>query len=583
MNSINVASKDINLVNQSLQKQYIMLKVVNREMQSVITIQGRYTSGTLNIDDTSNIKRTGSLNMYVDKDFLGDESNSQYQGYLQRNMLNIFAELATDKFIRIYIGIEDNDTFEVSWYLQGTYIATQNSIKFDATTRELSLSLSDRMIDLTGDRAGTLDAYGTIVKNSQSIREAMISILEVCGITDYDIIDITALRDSVDFFDEKATDNDNLVPYDIESSAGTTAYKLLEELVKLYAYYKMSFNVYGTFVCERMVTEEDDSYVVLDDKMLRELIIDESVSYDTSKVKNWIKIWGKDGYYYGEAKDENPDSPFNVNAYPIFKYVDTIDSIYDRYRDIDKAVEDQNKLAEAKKTVGELSTKENPTSEEQEKLRLAKIEVKNREQSLRSNIKIKGDDMAKDWAEQKLYELCRMEDTVTLTTVLLPFVNDTGFKISYRSKLDDKVRTYKVKSVSHNLNSNTTTLTAIRFYNDQVSSLQSMLDTPTITNIFVDGMSITVSVEKVNFAEKYILYIDYSPVATSTGTTLTYTLPEKFEGTHMIFVTASAENFMESKGDIKTIDFSISTRIITNNGNCIITNSGDRLVINKLR
>ena len=415
------------------------------------------------------------------------------------------------------------------------------------------------MIDLTGDRAGTLDAYGTIVKNSQSIREAMISILEVCGITDYDIIDITALRDSVDFFDEKATENDNLVPYDIESGTGTTAYKLLEELVKLYAYYKMSFNVYGTFVCERMVTEEDDSYVILDDKMLRELIIDESVSYDTSKVKNWIKIWGKDGYYYGEAKDENPDSPFNVNAYPVFKYVDTIDSIYDRYRDIDKAVEDQNKLAEAKKTVGELSTKENPTSEEQEKLRLAKIEVKNREQSLRSNIKIKGDDMAKDWAEQKLYELCRMEDTVTLTTVLLPFVNDTGFKISYRSKLDDKVRTYKVKSVSHNLDSNTTTLTAIRFYNDQASKFQERLETPTITSISVDGMNITVSVNSVPFAEKYTLYIDYSPVVTSTGITLTYTLPDKFEGTHQVFVTASAENFAESKGDVKTVDFSTST------------------------
>ena len=115
-----------------------------------------------------------------------------------------------------------------------------------------------------------------------------------------------------------------------------------------------------------------------------------------------------------------------------------------------------------------------------------------------------------------------------------------------------------VKSV-HNLDSNTTTLTAIRFYNDQASKFQERLDTPTITNISIDGMSITVSVEHVNFAEKYTLYIDYTPVTTSTGTTLTYTLPEKFEGTHQVFVTASAENFAESKGDVKTVDFSTST------------------------
>lgn len=581
--SINVTSQDLSLVNQSIQKRYVMIKFVNREMQSVISLKGKYVGGTLSFDDTQNVKSTGSLTMYVDNDFVRSLNKSQYEDYLNRHLVNDFVSLSMDKYLRIYLGIEDNDTADVRWYLQGTYILCQHGIKFDSKSRELTLSLSDRMLDLTGDRAGTLHAYSTVVKNSQTIRDTMINILSICGIDDYDIVDITALREAPDFFDSTATDNDNLVPYDIESNVGVTAYSLLDELVNLYPYYRMYFDKNGTFVCERKVTEEDDSYVVLDDKMMRPLIISESISFDTSKVKNCIEIWGKDGYYYGEAKDENPDSPFNINAYPTFRYVEYIDTIYDRYRDIEKAQKDLEDLASAKNDVGIYSTKENPTNEDKEKLRLAKIKVNQLKQSLSSNIKIKGDDMAKDWAEQKLYEMCRLEDTVTLDTILLPFINDTGFKFSYRSKLDNKVRTYKVKSISHNLGSNTTTIVGVRFYNDQVYAFKNKLDKPTIVSIGTNGMSITVSVNSVPFAEKYTLYIDYSPVTTSTGTTLTYTLPDKFEGTHQVFVSASAENFMDSGSDVKTIDFSASTRIVTNNGNYIITNSGDRLVINELR
>ena len=77
-----------------------------------------------------------------------------------------------------------------------------------------------------------------------------------------------------------------------------------------------------------------------------------------------------------------------------------------------------------------------------------------------------GNDMAKDWAEKELYNSCRMYDSITFTLVPCPFINEVNFKISYRSKWDNQIRTYIVKRVNHSLDN--TTLECIRFYADNL-------------------------------------------------------------------------------------------------------------------
>ena len=56
-----------------------------------------------------------------------------------------------------------------------------------------------------------------------------------------------------------------------------------------------------------------------------------------------------------------------------------------------------------------------------------------------------------------------MNDVVTITTALMPFV-DTNIKVEYKKQQDTEIKQYIVKSISHNLDSLTTTLTMYRFY-----------------------------------------------------------------------------------------------------------------------
>lgn len=562
---VNVTGKDIALVNQHSQTRYSMLRVINREKNTVCTITGYYISGGVEIDETSNIRRTANVTMTV---FNDDLTNLAY--------------LYMNYYIRLYEGIEDNDTMRVTWYLQGTFIINQSSIKFNKDTKTLSFTLSDLMTDLTGDRAGVLHAYSSITKNSQRIDDVMKNVLKICGVEDYDITPICVTRKSFNWWDEKQSEEDFLVPYDLEFSTGVTAYDILDKLVNLYPNWEMFFDLDGKFICQRRVTEEDNSYVVMDDENFKGLIISENISIDWNKVKNVVEVWGKNGNYYGEAHDKNPESPFNVAATQELRMVEHKDQIYDRYSypDEKKSKELEEKIENAKKEISDITQrvihqemilaimeiKEEPESEikkVQETIKKNKASLNNIKQNLtqwqtqlNGKIEVNGDDMAKEWAEQLLYENCRMQDSITLECIGLPFLNNTGCKISYRSKLDNIVRTYVVKSISHSFDGNTTTINAIRFYCEQSSAYQQQLDTPTVESIDISGMTVTVVLSEVQFAEQYRLYIDYKLSATSTGTTLSFTLPDEFVGEHIVSVTATANGFAESSySDNVTLTF----------------------------
>ena len=562
---VNVTGKDIALVNQHSQTRYSMLRVINREKNTVCTITGYYISGGVEIDETSNIRRTANVTMTV---FNDDLTNLAY--------------LYMNYYIRLYEGIEDNDTMEVTWYLQGTFIINQSSIKFNKETKTLSFTLSDLMTDLTGDRAGVLHAFSSIAKNSQRIDTVMKNVLEICGVTDYDITPICVTRKSFNFWDEKQSEKDFLVPYDLEFSTGVTAYDILDKLVNLYPNWEMFFDLDGKFICQRRVTEEDNSYVVMDDENFKGLIISENISIDWNKVKNVVEVWGKNGNYYGEAHDKNPESPFNVAATQELRMVEHKDQVCDRYKETTEEAqkEAENNVDKTKKEIGvtvativkdqvslallqsgggssaEIKKLQDEIDKNKKNFNSLKYNLKVYESQVKGVLEVSGDDMAKEWAEQLLYENCRMHDSITLECIGLPFLNNTGCKISYRSKIDNKVRTYVVKSISHSFDSNTTTINAIRFYCEQSSAYQQQLDTPTVTSINISGMTVTVILGEVQFAEQYRLYIDYKLSATSTGTTLSFTLPDEFVGGHIVSVTATAKGFAESSySDNVTLTF----------------------------
>ncbi|MCM1334364.1 MAG: hypothetical protein NC084_12570 [Bacteroides sp.] len=571
MNQLNVTSTDISLVSQKTQKRHVMVRLVNRAMQNVFTFRGRLISGSVNIDDSSAVRRTASVSMAIpDTD------------------MDQLAHLSEGYYIRLYIGIEDNRSGNIAWYNQGTFIINQNGLSFDKTSRTLTLSLSDLMLDLTGERKGVLHAFSSVVKNSQRISDVMKNVLSVCGFENYDITPICVYRESNSFWDDQSTESDYMVPYDLEFSVGVTAYDILDKLVSLYPNWEIFFDTDGVFVCRRMETEKDSSFVVLDDQRMRELVISESTTVDFTKVKNVVEVWGKDGNYYGEARDENPESPFQPDAIGEIRMVVHYDQIYDRYKESELDKLQELNLDIAKKE-GEIATLTKQLTEARQQLKIAEdpkaekpeglpsiatlkgtiaqcqTDIKSAQSGLpelRSQknglIDIKGDDMAKEWAEQLLYENCRRQDSITLQCLSLPFLNDINFKISYRSKADNKVKIYIVQSLSHDFAGNTTTIQAMRFYNDQVTSYQEQLDRPVIKAYSVVGREIVVEVEPVDHAESYVLYLDFKAIARGTGTTIGCTVPDYVVGEHIISITAEANGYSGSQYS-ETITVNIET------------------------
>lgn len=606
---IDITEKDIYLVKQQIQRRYVKFVIMNRMWKPTGQINGRVISGNISIDATNNIRRTASLEMYVNYESMDTAANFSMQNYLQ-----------------LWCGIQDNSTAQVYWYNHGMYVVSNNSYKFDAKSRTLTLSLTDLMTDLNGDRGGVLHEYNTIVKNEQRIDTVMANVLKLCGYTAYDIVPVGAksketekfmsdrkawLSEAIEELKAKGADDaaiqrlvdqfnkttlelegentDYMVPYDLTFGVGVTGYEILDKLVTLYPYYRMRFNVDGVFICDETVLEHDESLPLLTADNLDSLVISEDKSIDWTKVKNHIEVWGKDGLYYGEASDDTPSSPFNVNSVITMRAVysgDVYDNIYDRYKHPDQVVNWQKDQAKYEAEIAELRSKKPISDDEKAEIRTkiaeAKVKLLDAKRHIENDIYIRGNDMAKDYADKLLYENCRINDSLTLQTVFLPFLNEVDFKIQHRTNLDLSVNTYVLKSVSHDLKNGTSTLNAVRFYDETKQSELVQLDPPVVSAYAVDGMTVTISVLPVEHATSYILYADFNVVEISNGTTFAYTMSDSHEGIHNFYVTASATAFRESDySEIIKVTLEAGVGIIDESGNRLITQDNERILAEK--
>lgn len=76
---------------------------------------------------------------------------------------------------------------------------------------------------------------------------------------------------------------------------------------------------------------------------------------------------------------------------------------------------------------------------------------------------ITSDDLAADRAKWENWKNCRLTDNITITTVLLPFL-DVNKKVSYKRSDSDVEYQYIISSISHDFSEFTSTITMYRFY-----------------------------------------------------------------------------------------------------------------------
>lgn len=134
-----------------LKEQWCKIIVLNWNEKPLQAIEGRVTGGTLNIDGTSCIRRTCSLNL------IAAES--------ENDITNVDHILSLNKKVKIEIGFTNNTEnytdYDIIWFPLGIYVICSVSISNTTSGVTISMQLKDKMCLLNGDCGGIIPASTT--------------------------------------------------------------------------------------------------------------------------------------------------------------------------------------------------------------------------------------------------------------------------------------------------------------------------------------------------------------------------------------------------------------------------------------
>lgn len=213
------------------------------------------------IDSESNIRRTCSISLVPTTQTFEIKSGSA---------------IWLDKYIQVYVGIEDIVTKEPIYTNMGIYLIDNPERVYSATDNTLSFKLVDLMSKLTGMRNGYLEGMSYIIPAGSNVRKAMIATIAEFGFDKYDI-------------DECPYE----VPQDINISSGGTAYDILSQLLNIADNYEMYFDVDGVFHYHKIPMNANEGEIVANHNFWNNVLINYNVSTDFESVKNIVEVYGQ--------------------------------------------------------------------------------------------------------------------------------------------------------------------------------------------------------------------------------------------------------------------------------------------------
>lgn len=139
-----------------LKEQFIKIIILDFLENPITEIQGKVTSGSINLNGSSAVRRTANLNM------VADDANNDVRSI--NNLLSI------NKKIKLEIGFtnmtSDYQQYPIIWFPLGVYVIITPSIVHNNTGINISLQLKDKMCLLNGECGGTLPASITFHETS---------------------------------------------------------------------------------------------------------------------------------------------------------------------------------------------------------------------------------------------------------------------------------------------------------------------------------------------------------------------------------------------------------------------------------
>lgn len=293
---------DYDLIQMKTRSTRIKVEVLNFNFQTINSLEGRVTEGSISVDATSDIRRTCSLTLTVEK---------------AKNMISPSGELWLDKFIRIYEGIDNpRNNNETVWWNMGIFLINNPNTVYNSITETVTFEGLDLMSKLTGRRNGQLPAVATVVPAGNQIADVVKQIITQLGGFDNYIIEDVGYE----------------IPYDIKKDMGATIYDLLVEIRDLYANWEMFFDVNGVFHWQQIPDGENEPIVVNFDELRQKLIISDGINVDFENVKNNVIVYGRlldNGYQVmATATDTITSSPYNINNIGQINYIVDDERIY---------------------------------------------------------------------------------------------------------------------------------------------------------------------------------------------------------------------------------------------------------------
>lgn len=264
--ALNITQDDYNILRQSYIKQYIKLDLLDFNMNVVDELSGNLIGFSVTVDANADLRRSCECSLVV--------TDSSFE-------IKAGGKIFLDRYIRPWIGYLNIRTGNIQWYNQGIYLINAPSYQYDSSNYILSFAGLDLMSKLTGLRNGELEGIPTKIPQGSDVRGAIIAALELGGFTKY-------LVDECQNVDGAIQE----VPYDIEIAQGGTVYEILKELRDILPQYQMYFDVDGVFHYEPIPSGKD-APVLINDDVWQNILIQEAASTDFESVKNYIEVYGR--------------------------------------------------------------------------------------------------------------------------------------------------------------------------------------------------------------------------------------------------------------------------------------------------
>lgn len=469
---MNISQVDYNVLKQPFINKYIKLNILDFEYNTVYEISGNVTSCSVSVDADSDLRRSCSISMVV--------TNSNFD-------IKSGSPIWLDKFIQPFIGYYNIQTQEIQWYNQGIYLINQPTWEYNPVSNTLSFQGLDLMSKLTGLRNGNLEGIPTVIEQGENVREVIIATLEEAGFTKYIVAEC-----------ENSDGTIQEIPYEIQINQGGTVYNILSELRDILPQYQIYFDIDGVFHYD-LIPSGDDDPVLIDDDLWNNILASENINTDFESVKNVIEIYGKThdvSYYSTETTVSNgvisltipdftsavteeytligftlPTSITNTNVsidinefgaenlvnyngdritdleadvYYCANYQSNGTWLFLGHQQAQAVIEDTNINSPfyVNGTVGRI------------RIALYGGDYDN----------ITSDDLAMERAKLELYWRCRLNDSITLNCVPIPWL-DVNIIISHSLKGGTEQKKYMIKSFSMNYGENAgMTINAITYY-----------------------------------------------------------------------------------------------------------------------